>query len=81
MNKVNSLLQFVENVLNENNKKANAIAFDGEQFNDAMNIIIAFQRKHQELYNKLLKYCSENDLIVVRTVPATLETAVRVPVE
>ena len=81
MDKVDSLLQFIAIDLNDGNRKANAIAYSGETFAGAQNIIVAFTRNSQEQYNKLLKFCIENNLIVVRTVPATLETTVRVPVE
>ena len=69
---------FVEIVLNNGNKHFNAAAYDGERFEKSHNVKVAFERNHRTLYNKVLKFCADNDLIVVSTHPATLEVTIRV---
>ena len=77
MSEYKKLLSFVEDTLNDGNKVCNAIAYDSESYFNVQNVRIGFQRKHREQYAALLRFCADNNLIVVSTLPATLETVVR----
>ena len=72
------LMSFVEDTLNDGNKRCNAIAYDDESYFNVQNVRIAFHRDHNRQYAALLRFCAANGLIVVSTTPATLETVVRV---
>lgn len=76
--KHNTLIAFIENDLNENNKWCNAIAYDDEYFEKYRNVRVVFNRRHSEMYARLLRFCAEKGGIIVKTIPATLETIVRV---
>ena len=78
MNNYEKLIDFVSDTLCNGNRDHNADAFDDDRFDGGMNVRIAFYRRNRELYNKLLRFCAENDITVVKTTPATLETVVRI---
>lgn len=79
--KEEKLLAFITKELNENNKRANAIAYDDEYFNGGKNIRITFRRDHKELYSRLLHFCADNEIMVIKTQPGTYETILRVESE
>lgn len=74
----NILVDFVEKVLNENNRYDNARVHADNYYPKAITQWVVFERKHREQYNKLLQFCAENNLTVVSTLPATLSTIVRI---
>lgn len=76
--KHSTLITFIENDLNENNRWCNAIAYDDEYFAKCRNIRVVFYRRNSELYARLLRFCADNGGIIIKTHPATLETTVRV---
>lgn len=78
MTKENLLKDFVENVLNENNKYFNACLYCEECFENARNEKVTFNNNNRMQYNKLLAFCIENNLTVISTQPATLATVIRV---
>jgi hypothetical protein len=72
------LKNFVMDILNEGNAWHNADLYAVDLFNGAYTEEVTFERRHRELYNKLLSFCIENNLTVISTQPATLATVVRV---
>lgn len=76
--KESTLRNFITNDLNDNNKWSNAITYDDEWFEKYRNVRIVFQRRHSEMYARLLRFCADNGGIIIKTHPATLETIVRV---
>ena len=76
--KESTLRNFITNNLNDNNKWSNAITYDDEWFEKYRNVRIVFQRRHSEMYARLLRFCADNGGIIIKTHPATLETIVRV---
>ena len=76
-----TLRNFITNNLNDNNKWGNAITYDDEWFEKYRNVRIVFQRRHSELYARLLRFCADNGGIIIKTHPGTLETTVRVEMD
>lgn len=72
------LIDYVSNILCENNTVKNAVAFDHEVFEHYKHVKVVFHKNHKELYASLLAFCSENNLIVLETNPATYSTIVRI---
>lgn len=72
------IVKFCEDVLNDNNRYSNAhVYFDGSQKGMFIDEIVAFERNHKKLYNKLLIFCAENDLMILKTDKLTYATTVR----
>ena len=76
--KNSELITFIENNLNNNNRFCSAVAYDDEYFDSYKNVRVAFHRRNSEMYARLLRFCADNNGIIVKTNPATLETTVRV---
>lgn len=74
----NILKEFVENELNEKNKHLNATLYSVEFFPCAKTEEVAFHGNHREQYNKLLRFCADNNLTVVSTHPGTLAAVIRI---
>lgn len=72
------LKDFVQDVLNENNKHSNANLYSVMTYDHAIEEEVTFNLNHREQYNKLLSFCIENNLTVVRTQTCTLATVVRI---
>lgn len=79
--KHNTLIAFIVNDLNDNNKWCNAIPYDGDWFEKYRDVRIVFQRRHSEMYARLLRFCADNGGIIIKTHPGTLETTVRVEID
>lgn len=79
--KYDELIHFVEDVLNEGNKLANAVCYDEGFFGPFAHVRISFKRNHRELYGKLLVFCAERGGTIFSTTPSTLETVVRVDID
>lgn len=79
--KHNALITFIVNDLNDNNKWCNAIPYDGDWFEKYRDVRIVFQRRHSEMYARLLHFCADNGGIIIKTHPGTLETTVRVEID
>ena len=74
----NILIDFVQKVICSNNVENNATMFVDDTFLNSVNFKIRFNHDYRYYYNRLLKFCAENDLTIISTHPATLETIVRV---
>lgn len=61
--KTQKLLDFVKAVLKHNNEYADVSCFDEAPGR----VRVEFYHNHEQLYFKLLKFCSENNIIVVKT--------------
>lgn len=72
------LKNFVEQELNEHNKRNNAGLASVEFFDRAKTEEVTFHGNHRAQYNRLLMFCAENGLTVVSTHPGTLAAVVRV---
>lgn len=59
----------------------NAVMYDHQYYAGGAACRIAFNRNHRELYSMLLMFCAENNMTIISTTPATLETIVLVRVE
>ena len=71
------IIEFVENVINENNKCCNAVVCGGDFQNE---IIIKFKKKdgkEKERYKKTIEKALEYGAIIKKTCPATLETTLK----
>lgn len=79
--KEEKLLTFITKELNENNKYANVIPYDDEYFNGGKNIRITFRRDHKALYARLLHFCADNEITIIKTQPGTYETILRLESE
>lgn len=79
--KHNTLITFIVNDMNDNNKWCNAIPYDGDWFEKYRDVRIVFQRRHSEMYARLLRFCADNGGIIIKTHPGTLETTVRVEID
>lgn len=78
MSEYKKLLSFVEDNLNCGNTKCNAISYDGENYSgNYQHVRIAFCHYPQKQYNELLRFCADNNLIIISTHPATYETVIR----
>jgi hypothetical protein len=76
--KNSELIAFVENNLNNNNRFCNAVAYDDEYFDGYKNVRVTFYKRNFDMYARLLRFCADNNGIIIKTNPATLETTVRV---
>ena len=72
------LANFVTEILNGNNKYSNAIVYDDKFYSKAITQKIVFKNNHREQYNRLLAFCIQNNLTIIKTHPGTLETIVRI---
>lgn len=72
------LKNFVEQELNDHNKHLNAELASAGFFVGAKAEEVSFHGNHHVQYNRLLKFCAENDLTVISTHPGTLSTVVRI---
>lgn len=75
------LIDFVEKDLCSNNQHFNAVCYTGEQFEGAEDLRVVFQKNHAEQYNRLLRFCADNNGIIIATHPGTLATTIRVKKE
>lgn len=72
------IIDFIVEELNEDGKRDNARGYTTwDYYEKDEEMKIEFMRNHQELYNKLLMFCAANNIIIVETQPATLETIIR----
>lgn len=78
MTQYDAILAFVTNDLNEDNRKLNAVCYDGKLYDGSAEVVVSFERNHKDLYKRLIQFCAANDMIVISTVPATLATTIRV---
>ena len=79
--KNSELITFIEQTINENNKRDNAKAFDAGYFGSHQHTEIRFMRNHSKLYAQLLSYCADHGGIIIKTQPATYCTIVRTEVD
>lgn len=75
---MSKLVNFVVNVLNDNNKYNNASVYGIDVFDGGVIEEVVFNRNNRELYNKVLEFCIENNFTVISTNPATLSAIIRV---
>lgn len=75
------LIDFVEKDLCNNNQHLNAVCYTGEQFEGEEDLRVVFQKNHAEQYNRLLRFCADNNGIIIATHPGTLATTIRVKKE